>query len=305
MIFKYGEQISIDSLTKIDVSLFLLALNHEERVFSGYQKIIKSNVVKRTVGFAYHDYPVIVNNKKVEQKTIKDHEEIIKFLDQFIESLGNPDKLNIIVDYSCMTKSWYYTILLYFSKKRTGLRRVDAYFVYTPSVYTEPLKPKPNTEIAPLPGKYFVPTDKPKVLIVCLGYEQNKAQGIIDHLDPKDCYIFYTNPALDPHFVTKLKTNNEEILKRYQNVITYPFDDLVFLERELTSIYQLLKDKFSIIIAPLGPKPFTLMAMLLSIKYSNIDIWRVGSGPDINKYSRPPIENNFIVSRIVYQSQEK
>lgn len=116
------------------------------------------------------------------------------------------------------------------------------------------------------------------------------------------CYVFYTDPALDPKFVTTVVANNKNILEHYSNVIKYPFDDLLFLERQLTSLYYLLKDDYSIIIAPLGPKPFTFISMLLSVKFPDIDIWRVGSGSDINEYKREPItESTFIISEVIFR----
>ena len=80
----------------------------------------------------------------------------------------------------------------------------------------------------------------------------------------------------------------------------------MYLERQLTSLYYLLKDDYSIIIAPLGPKPFTFISMLLSVKFPDIDIWRVGSGSDINKYKREPIdEKTFVINEVVFNSYKR
>jgi len=63
----------------------------------------------------------------------------------------------------------------------------------------------------------------------------------------------------------------------------------------------MISAKYSIIIAPLGPKPFTFISMLLSVKYKNIDIWRVGSGQNINEYKRQPINSEtFIISEVEF-----
>ena len=122
-------------------------------------------------------------------------------------------------------------------------------------------------------------------------------------MDPKICYVFYTDPALDSKFVSTVKANNKNILDHYTNIITYPFHDLLYLERQLTSLYYLLKEDYSIIIAPLGPKPFTFISMLLSVKFPDIDIWRVGSGSDINEYKREPIDDNtFVINEVVFKS---
>ena len=77
------------------------------------------------------------------------------------------------------------------------------------------------------------------------------------------------------------------------------------MKRELTSVYYLLKDDYNIIIAPLGPKPFTFVSMLLSVKYKDIDIWRVGSGSDINEYDREPLDTkSFIISELLFENKQ-
>jgi hypothetical protein len=301
MKLQYGRQIQFSEVKNKTIQLFLFAFNHEKRILCAYNKIQDSNTVIKSIGFSYK--PLTKKRKgTIELIHLKSHVEIYDILDLEFAKYGN-EEINIVVDYSCMTKSWYYSIILYLTKRRLAISKVIALFFYTPSRYSVPQKPKHNTEIAPLPGKYVVPTNKPKALIVCLGYEQNKAEGIIDHLDPKICYVFYTEPALDPKFVSTVKANNKNILDHYTNIITYPFDDLLYLERQLTSLYYLLREDYSIIIAPLGPKPFTFISMLLSVKFRDIDIWRVGSGSDINEYKREPIDDNtFVINEVVFTS---
>lgn len=303
MEIKYGKQITADELVDKNISLFLFAGNHEKRVFNAYEKLNSQNQINKTLVLCYDDSFSSEGHGHIECQVIKFHQEISAILDSKLQDSQENDEITIVIDYSCMTKSWYYTIILYLKKKQLDFQKVTVYFVYTPSKYSDPLTPKPNTEIAPLPGKYVVPTDKPKALIVCLGYEQNKAEGIIEHLDPKECYLMYSKPALDADFVDKIESNNSEVLKN-RPTITFPLDDLLTLERELTSLYYLLKDQYSVIIAPLGPKPFTFISMLMSIKYPDIDIWRVGSGSDINEYEREAISKDlFIISKVVFEKR--
>lgn len=301
MEIRFGKQVDLNEVANLDIDLFLLAGNHEKRFLTSYNKITKENHVKKSLMFCYNTSFCKRLPNGMATKVIKNHTEIFLALDEVLGEFQ--DKVTIFVDYSCMTKPWYYSIILYLSKKKLSLTSVCAYFSYTPSKYSMPQPPKPNTEILPLPGKYVVPTSKPKALIVCLGYEQQKAEGIIEHLDPKISYIFYTKPALDKRFVKTLEDNNSTILKDPTKIVrTYKFDDLLSLERQLTAIYEQLKDDYSIIFAPLGPKPFTFISMLMSVKYHDIDIWRVGSGSDINEYKREPISNDlFIISKILFE----
>nr|WP_288834501.1 hypothetical protein [uncultured Flavobacterium sp.] len=300
---KYGKQIEIDNIVDEHIDLFLFANNIEKRKFCSFEKILSNNKIEKSISIHYPKSN-IENVKKAENIVINSHTEIIKLLDEKLQII-NKEEIIIFIDYSCMTKSWYYSILLYLSNRSLPFKKIKTFFSYTPSVYSEPMPPKHNTDIQPLPGKYRIPDNKPKALIVCLGYEQNKAQGIIDQLDPKLTYIFFTDPALDSKFVETIKNNNKNILEQDKNIITFPFDNLLYLESELTSLYYLLKDEYNIIIAPLGPKPFTFVAMMMSIVYDEIDIWRVGSGFDINEYEREPFEpSKFIVSEIIFENSD-
>lgn len=300
MKIQYGKQVDITEIESEVIDIFLFAANHEKRTLTCYNRIKKNNSILKVISLCYNlnDCKDLPNKFSIYQ--IPDHNEIYELLNIELSKIEKR-KISILVDYSCMTKSWYYSIILFLSKKNLNFSEMKVYFSYTPSKFSIPLAPKPNSEIAPLPGKYIVPTDKPKALIVCLGYEEKKAEGIIDHLDPKVSYVFYTNPALDKKFVSTLKSNNKNILKEEaKNTIEFPFDDLHFLEKRLTALYKELKDEYSVIIAPIGPKPFTFISMIMSVKYNDIDIWRVGSGSDINVYDQIPIRGKFIISKVVF-----
>lgn len=298
MEIEYGMQIDPINLRGKHIDLFLLAGNHEKRVFTSWTYINTNNFIEHAVILCYSGGFSNKKNSGFHKYTVDKYNDIFSILDKRLDEITNRSP-TLFVDYSCMTKAWYYAIIQYLSHKQLDFERITVYFSYTPSKFSLPKEPKHNTDIAPLPGKYIVPTDKPKALIVCLGYEQNKAEGLIHHLDPKLSFIFYTKPALDERFVDVLEKNNEYILANFSNITTFKFDDLLFLERELTSLYFSLKDDYSVIIAPLGPKPFTFISMLLSVRYHDIDIWRVGSGADINQYDRAPLADNcFILSQM-------
>ncbi len=284
MKIKYGQQIDASDINGEKIDLFLFANNTEERKFTSYSFIKRIACINKTYSL-YYQNSKLESIEKVENTTVNSYEKLIEILDN--ELMSNIEStFTIFVDYSCMTKSWYYTILLYLSNKKLNKEKITVFFSYTPSVFSDPFSPKPNSEICPLPGKYIIPSNKPKALIVCLGYEENKAQGIIDQLDPALTFLFYTDPALDDKFVDVIKSNNKSILDEFEESykITYPFGNLLLLEQKLSSVYFKLKDNYKIIIAPLGPKPFTLVSMILSIIFQDIEIWRVGNGEDINPY---------------------
>lgn len=302
MEIQFGKQIVLSEITNENIDIFICVENHEKRSYTLYETLKKSNTINREIIFTYTSMNY---GKNIFEDTIQinSHYEVLTIFENEIKKL-NKESIKIVIDYSCMTKSWYYSIILYLKNKKTRIENITVYFSYTPTKFEEPKAPKPNIDIAPLPGKYLIPTDKPKALIVCLGYEQNKAEGIIEHLDPKIFYIFYTKPASDKKFEHTIEKNNKSILQNKNNkIVKYKFNDLSNLEKELTKLYFLLKDEYSIIVAPLGPKPFSFVSMLLSIKYSDIDIWRVGSGLDINEYKCEPIDDkSFIICEVYFEN---
>jgi hypothetical protein len=88
-----------------------------------------------------------------------------------------------------------------------------------------------------------------------------------------------------------------------ETTYTYDFSSLIDIENKLKAIYYKYNKEYSIIISPIGPKPFTFISMILSILYNDIEIWRIGSGEDINPYPRDPFEDGkFIISEVHYEN---
>ncbi len=302
MKIKYGNQISIDNLKDVDIDLFIFANNSENRKYCLLDKITENNNILRAISLYYKETFEEKYNF-VENKLIKDHSDIEDLLDQFINNCKK-DELKIIIDYSCMTKSWYYVIMLYLANKEVPLKKISCFFSYTPSKFSEPLLPKANSDISPLPGKISIPNNRPKALIVGLGYEENKAQGIIDQIDPAKVFLLYSKPTLDEKFTNAIETNNENVINSFkETTYTYDFSSLIDIENKLKAIYYKYNKEYSIIISPIGPKPFTFISMILSILYNDIEIWRIGSGEDINPYPRDPFEDGkFIISEVHYEN---
>jgi hypothetical protein len=303
MKLNFGKQVKFEELSHLDFDIFIMAFSHEERFKTLNDR--KELKFRKRIVLSYKNQNLFVDQENTKTYQVESEnyvETMINMLDVEIKLLSTKNYINILVDYSSMTKSWYYTIMSYFTLKELHFENVNIYFSYTPSIFSEPLDPKHNSFIDPIPGRFNIPSlDKPKALIVGLGYENKKAEGIIEYLDPKITYALYSSPALDDRFSNAVELSNKKLISDLQDkVIKFPFDDLFSIERVLTSLYFSLRDDYNVIIAPLGPKPFTFIAMLLSIKYDDIDVWRVSSGSDFNKYSRLPLEDTFIICEVVF-----
>jgi hypothetical protein len=182
MKIKYGQQVEIlDINNTIDV--FIMANNFEERKFYAYDELIKNSIlIINKISFFYNNSVSLDEKKDFENYFIQNNNEINDIIESKVSGLDKKT-ISIFIDYSCMTKSWYYSIINYFSNIETE-KEINVFYSYTPSHFVEPRETKIIKEYYPI-YKSYLPDNKPKFLIVCLGYEQNKAQGIIDYLDPK------------------------------------------------------------------------------------------------------------------------
>ena len=76
-----------------------------------------------------------------------------------------------------------------------------------------------------------------------------------------------------------------------ENIFRFPIHDLIYTNFLLENLCKALLNDFRIIIAPCGPKPFALLAMINALKYENyIEVWRISPGKRIPKINRKPTE---------------
>jgi hypothetical protein len=298
---------------KFDV--IFAASGYEKRCTQLIEKINLKGAKKIVFAFEEHvqEEQRIVNDKKFARLGFEPYSakegsyiEIIEILNDVLRTLLIKNQLNVLVDYSCMTKVWYATIVNYFLNKESDINNINITFSYTPSIFTEPLKPMPNKYMGPIPGIYTISaSNKPTALIMGLGYEKDRAKGLMEYLDPKITLAFYTDPALDEKYVNAIKKNNSQLLSNLgkQNIFKYPLDDLRITDSLLTSLCLSLKNHYKIVLAPLGPKPFALLSILLSIKFPEIDVWRVSAGDSGNIYPSTAYLGDPIICKVFFERE--
>jgi hypothetical protein len=210
--------------------------------------------------------------------------------------------LRIVLDYTSMTRVWYATAIETLRDLNSRGTRVEVFLVYTPSKFSPPKESTANVEIGPLQGfcRLQLPTHK-TALVVGLGYEAHRASGLVDYVEAAETYAFLADPALDPRFVSCVERNNSDLLKRLgsEHVIRYPLGDLRATEASLSSLCLGLASSYRIILAPLGPKPFSMICLLFAVKFPVVDVWRVSSGERANVYNRAPL-GDPVVLRVIF-----
>jgi hypothetical protein len=60
-----------------------------------------------------------------------------------------------------------------------------------------------------------------------------------------------------------------------------------------------------VIIAPCGPKPFTLFSFILASQIPNIDVWRISAGDDENQVIKPKAAGELIIVDLIFEDSKK
>ncbi len=279
----------IHDLSKIDFHFLIAASGYEARA-THLLKFINPSKFQKKIAFGFSNRK---NSQRIENDRIfkeagftiieSDGDSGDIASDQLKEMLKSAQEssIRILIDYSSMTRSWYAAIIATM-QAITDFKEIVCFFCYSPSVFEPPLATAPNQSVSPISGFGGLDAidDRPSALVVGLGYEKDRAIGLLEYVDPAACFALITDPPLEKEYVDIVKKNNESFLTLIgsDNQHRHPLSDLQRTSNLLLSLVWGLKDQYRVILAPLGVKPVSLICLLLASRYSDIDVWRVTSG---------------------------
>jgi len=308
-----ADQISASDLRNIDFNVVLAASGYESRA-TYVARNLDLHGAQKKVAFAFSDRIVLARRqndrdfRRLGFELIKSAGSSSKPITAEIIAAFRSvrrDDVTVLVDYSSMTKIWYAAILRLFAAIDAAVRQLNVYFAYSPSKFSRPTQPAPNQYMGPVPGFYNLDLpDRKTALVIGLGYEAERALGLVDYVEPAETFAFYTDPAPDRNFPKTVRRNNAQLLRRLGSSRTfkYPAEDLQTTATILLSLALGLAKDFRVILAPLGPKPFALLCFLLASRYEEFDVWRVSSGEQGRALDRPP-GGKLIVARVCYTAE--
>lgn len=308
MIIKCINQITSDVLISTTYDLIIAACGFEERgIF--IPLMLKNGNHSKKIAFSFSDYKdnnIRLKNEKfyresnytVCESSGIESKYIVKELENFIlDSIK--DEIKILIDYTSMTRIWYGAILNFLKNFETQKRLIIHFSYAIAKFHKPPLKELKTKYFTPIEGycNLSVPS-VPTALIIGLGYEKNKAYGLKEFFDAEKIFLFYTKDSL---FTTPVMKINKEllILTKDNCKVPYNLQDLLMTKTLLFDICKLLIDNYRLIIAPCGPKPFTLLSFLISLEVGNIDVWRI-SGNEIGTHSDREAEGNIVILELYY-----
>lgn len=309
MEIRYIKQIEQSNIVKEQFDLIIASSGYEIRA-SHIANILNNNCKEKIV-FSFSDHKSeksrIENDltfKKLNYKPLEQTgnscTKILEVIDEFIER-SKSQPLSILIDYSSMTRIWYGAIIKYFKQLNGNTQIIKVYFSYSVAKFHKPPETDSKTSnFEPINGycSLSIPL-YPSALITGLGYERNKAFGLKEFFDAELLYLFYTKGNDYTDHVLQI---NKELIKRTpkSNMLTYNVNDLLLTKTVLYELCSSLKENYRVIIAPLGPKPFTLISFLVANELQSIDVWRISSN-EIFDYNYCEPNGNIVTIEICYE----
>ncbi len=188
--------------------------------------------------------------------------------------------LNILVDYSCMTKVWCATIIKYLLQNDFHAERINIYFSYTPkkvNILPQRFRMKSYAPLIFSSDKRL--KNKPIALIAGLNNNLEMIKELIDELKPSNTFALIPYFMHDGEYYQKIIDNNAPILKTIpsEKVLKYPAERPDQISSMITSLCLDLRLDSSVILVPQGPKPLCLVSILLSVRYPDVMIYNLKS----------------------------
>ena len=152
-------------------------------------------------------------------------------------------------------------------------------------------------EVRPANGKKVA-------LILGLGQEKNVSDSIFKMINPDLLYLYYADPPAEKRFVEKVYINNYKLINEapIRNLVAYPIRNGHAIYQSLINTILPLRDEYSIVLIPQGPKIFSLVSILVHLGYPDI---RIG----YPRFKKPPTADRQsidepVVLDILFEGEE-
>ena len=295
-------------LTDFKADVFITTIGYETRSTSVSRLVENSSCRKIALvskngiqEFSYKD-----NSKYFEKngfEVILVQSETPK-VDAILNALSG-EKINVMIDCTSMPPFWYYEFFSWFYEKQDGEGKVRMRIIYTMANYVRLPAPRKvkgisdflHTEIKPVNGKKVA-------LILGLGQEKNVSESIFKIVQPDLLYLYYADPPVEKRFVEKVFVNNHKLINEtpIRNLVAYPIRNGQSIYQSLIDTILPLRNEYSIMLIPHGPKIFSVVAMLVHMGYPDIRV----SYP---VFKKPPVADRLpcdtpIILDILFEGEE-
>lgn len=269
-----------------DIDIFVGVMGREPRCSYLPQKIYKTKVAKECHLIKYTQFDQYeVDGQFILHGPIEKSDTQSNPIWEIFQQILNTDKkeFNVLIDYSSMTRSWYANFL--FSCCELHIDKIiNLYFGYTIASFNSPATGISYKVDRMYNYLHFNAPNRPTALIIGLGYEKDQAYSLMGYFNvgPDDVYLFRTDKRTNEDYYQEVTKQNAELIKAVpdNHIFEYSLDDIISANKLLLDLCHELTFSNRVIIVPCGPKPFTLISLLTSIRNDSVDIWRASNHTD-------------------------
>lgn len=190
----------------------------------------------------------------------------------------NFERLNILIDYSCMPKKWYAVIMNNITRNNFKSKKINLFLSYTPKVFEQTKKINNTEYFGPIiHDKDNLSKKKPVTIIAGLDNNAKLLHEAITRIRPLNILAFVPESKTDPDYTCSVTDNNKSLLEKLSAnyIFRYDMNHPEAINSMLTSCCLDLRINQEVMIIPQGPKVFSMMALLLSIRYPDIKLWEI------------------------------
>lgn len=301
------------STPSTDVELFIAACGYEGRARAAAQQFHSTAKKKLAIGFTSQRELEYGTNRKWFESIGFDLIEVDdgafrEVIDLHLhQCVSDSSETRVEVDISCFNR--FRLAHLVDALRSLPKKKISVTFRYSIAEFTPPLADTaPVVMVEPVIPQFAGWTtrpDRPPAAIVGLGYEPNKAIGIVDHLEINNATWAYYPLGPIPEYYQRVLEANQSLLNIIQaNGRFQPYDlnDPAQLFHEMNSLVDKLKPHFNTVLIPFGPKLFALVALLVASLNDDVGVWRVSSGLLEVPVNRQPSGHIISVSAIFHRN---
>ncbi|OXI36140.1 hypothetical protein CFB89_00695 [Burkholderia sp. AU16741] len=300
---------NVESKPSDDIDVFIAACGYEGRARAAAREFHETAKKRLAIGF--------VSQRELEYETNRAWFESAGFdlievgddafreaLDQYLRHQARDGGIRKVeVDISCFNR--FRLAHLVDALRALSSTEVTVTFRYSIAEFTPPVEDTaPTVTVEPVIPQFAGWTtrpDRPPAAIVGLGYEPNKAIGIVDHLEINNATWAYYPLGPIPEYYQQVLAANQSLLDIIQadgRCQPYDLNEPAQLFHEMNSLVDMLKPHFNAVLIPFGPKLFALVTLLVASLNDDVGVWRVSSGSLEAPVNRKPSGHIVSVSVI-------
>ncbi|MCC4115350.1 hypothetical protein LLG90_08325 [Aromatoleum toluclasticum] len=293
-----------------DLDVFIAACGYEGRARTTAQEFHSTAKKKLAIGFgSQHELEYKANSEWFESAGFElievDDGAFRETVDQYLlHCASERSVMDIEVDISCFNR--FRLAHLVDALRSLPIPEVKVTFRYSIAEFTPPFEDMaPTVTVEPVIPQFAGWTtrpDRPPAAIVGLGYEPNKAIGIVDHLEINNAtWAYYPLGPVPEYYQRVLEANRSllDIIQADGRCQPYDLNEPAQLFNGMNSLVDMLKPHFNAVLIPFGPKLFALVTLLVASSHDDVGVWRVSSGSLETPVNRKPSGHIVSVSVIL------